>query len=99
MCVTETEERRRDDGNEVVNRHLSLAGNKFSGTVPENINQLQNLNTLFLTQNEVSGTIPQTLWSCTNLMQLDLRLLSSMIVMCLPNRRAVTTCCPATWMM
>ncbi|KAL6888499.1 hypothetical protein ACP4OV_009525 [Aristida adscensionis] len=53
--------------------NLDLGGNKFSGKIPDYINQLNRLEELHLDHNSMSGELPSTLSNCTNLKTIDLK--------------------------
>ncbi|KAL6888676.1 hypothetical protein ACP4OV_009702 [Aristida adscensionis] len=53
--------------------NLDLGGNKFSGKIPDYINQLNRLEELHLGHNSMSGELPSTLSNCTNLKTIDLK--------------------------
>nr|POE79081.1 putative inactive leucine-rich repeat receptor kinase xiao [Quercus suber] len=51
---------------------LNLAGNKFSGEVPNSLGRLSNLETLKLFNNSFSGNLPSALKKCSSLKVIDL---------------------------
>eukprot|EP01018_Ginkgo_biloba_P031295 Gb_21276 [translate_table: standard] len=51
---------------------LELQGNRFSGTIPEDITHCQKLLTIELNQNEFSGVIPPELASLPSISEIDL---------------------------
>jgi Leucine-rich repeat (LRR) protein len=51
---------------------LNLSSNDLTGTMPQNIGQLEALTSLDLSFNNLSGVIPQSVCNLTNLMVLDL---------------------------
>ena len=51
---------------------ISLASNDLTGTIPEALGQLNNLETLNLSSNNLTGPIPETLEQLNNLQALDL---------------------------
>lgn len=69
--------------------YLSLAGNGFRGTIPHDIDDLENLVELYLENNQFEGVIPSTLANLSNLQVVNLsnNLLSgcfheSMLLLC-----------------
>ncbi|CAN1227871.1 LRR receptor-like serine/threonine-protein kinase GHR1 [Linum grandiflorum] len=55
-------------------RNLSLAGNNFSGPVPDSISGLASLQSLDLSKNSLSGAVPASLTRMDSLVYLDLSL-------------------------
>ncbi|KAK1428274.1 hypothetical protein QVD17_17104 [Tagetes erecta] len=53
-------------------KNLSLAGNNFSGPIPDWVSGLSSLQSLDLSRNSFSGRIPQSLTKLTNLVYLNL---------------------------
>ena len=60
-------------GNLVNLTTLGMSGNKFSGTIPDDITGLKKLQRLYLNRNRLSGRLPITLGNLTSLNELHLR--------------------------
>ncbi|KAL6629143.1 hypothetical protein ACP70R_028908 [Stipagrostis hirtigluma subsp. patula] len=52
---------------------LDLGGNKFTGKIPDSMDQLKRLQEIHLDYNNMSGELPSSLSNCTNLITIDLK--------------------------